>query len=127
MPVRNCFKVMRSIALLARMKLSPLRECKASILAQDVVSKFKHSSRASITVHLSDISVAATARTAIVINITAMAGMCVRKSIISLQRYGHANARRKHGNCEHVPTRQRSESRASRGVQKMMGYRKLNL
>ena len=52
--------------------------------------QIKYSSRASA--HLSDISVAARARTAIVINITAMAGMCVRKSTISLHRYGSRRA-----------------------------------
>ena len=52
--------------------------------------QIKYSSRASV--HLSDISVAARARTAIVINITAMAGMCVRKSTISLHRYGSRRA-----------------------------------
>jgi hypothetical protein len=40
-----------------------------------------------------------------VINITVLAGMCVRKSIISLHRYSRADARTKNiRNCEHVPT-----------------------
>jgi hypothetical protein len=44
---------------------------------------------------LSTISVPAKPRTAIVINITVLAGMCVRKSTISLHRYSHADARKR--------------------------------
>jgi len=54
------------------------------------------------------ISIAAKPRPTIVINITVLAGMCVRKSIISLHRYSHADARKKNiAICEHVPTRSR--------------------
>jgi len=44
---------------------------------------------------LRTISVPAKPRTAIVINITVLAGICVRKSIISLHRYSRADARKR--------------------------------
>ena len=51
--------------------------------------------RESLDHRFSTISVPAKPRTAIVINITVLAGMCVRKSIISLHRYSRADARRR--------------------------------
>ena len=85
---------------------------KASSLAQDVVSKLNIQTEHSITIHLSDTKIAAKLRTAIVINITVLAGMFVRNSIISLLRYSCDNARNKNtATCEHVPRRPRKAAR----------------
>jgi hypothetical protein len=62
-------------------------------------------------VRLRVINIAAKPRTAIVINITVLVGMYVRKSIISLHRYSRADAEKK--NIAIVSTFQRDCEKAA--------------